>query len=498
MNDRTKKLYLNTVSSLIYQIVTVICGFILPRLILQSYGSEVNGLVNSINQFLTVIAFLELGVGAVVQSALYKPLVEKDNIQISKIVSSANKFFSKIATVLLIYVIGLLIIYPSFVQESFGRWYVDYLILAISITSFAQYYFGVVNTLLITADQRGYIQYFINTVTLILNNIFCVFLIKQGASIQFVKLTTSVIYLIRPALLRLFVNKNYTLDRKIKYEGEPIAQKWNGIAQHVAAIVLDQTDIIVLTMFSTLSNVSIYSVYHLVVYNIKNLFLSMTNGFRSLMGELIAKDEIEELNKLFNYTEWILHTGTTFVFGCTALLIVPFVSIYTKGITDTNYIVPSFAYLITLANAIHCLRLPYNTLILAAGHYKQTQRNYIIAASMNIILSIITVKMYGLIGVAIGTLCAMLYQTVWMAIYDSNNIIYRPISYFVKHVVVDILTIVICVFLTKNLVYYPDSYLLWIIMSVKVAIVFMFIVIIINLLLYKEMIFKLFRVKQKN
>ena len=97
---------------MIAQITTLICGFILPRLFLQHYGSEVNGLVNSISQFLSVIAFLELGVGAVVQSSLYKPLAEKDNQQISKVMVSANKFFQRLACILLVYVISLMIIYP--------------------------------------------------------------------------------------------------------------------------------------------------------------------------------------------------------------------------------------------------------------------------------------------------------------------------------------------------------------------------------------------------
>lgn len=68
---RKKLLAKNTTASLISQITALVCGFILPRLFLQYFGSEVNGLVNSITQFLSVISFLELGVGAVVQSSLY-------------------------------------------------------------------------------------------------------------------------------------------------------------------------------------------------------------------------------------------------------------------------------------------------------------------------------------------------------------------------------------------------------------------------------------------
>lgn len=69
---QSKKLIKNTYTAIIYQVATLICGFILPRLILGNFDSEVNGLVNSITQFLQVIQFLELGVGAVVRTSLYK------------------------------------------------------------------------------------------------------------------------------------------------------------------------------------------------------------------------------------------------------------------------------------------------------------------------------------------------------------------------------------------------------------------------------------------
>lgn len=170
---REKRLFYNTVSSLVFQLTTIICGFILPRLILNAFGSEVNGLVNSITQFLGVISFLELGVGAVVQSALYKPLAEKRQDDVSKIISSANKFFTRLGQILLAYVIVLVVVYPRFAGKNFGFAYTATLIVAISISSFAQYFFGIVNRLLLTADQRGYIQYNAQTLAVICNTVAC-------------------------------------------------------------------------------------------------------------------------------------------------------------------------------------------------------------------------------------------------------------------------------------------------------------------------------------
>ena len=150
-------LRLNTLMSLALQLTTVICGFIVPWLILQNYGSDVNGVVSSINQFLQVIALLELGVGAVIQTAFYKPLAYKNNESVSAIYKSGSKFFRKIALILAVYVLVLIVIYPLMVANSFDNLYTITLIAAMSISYFAQYYFGILDRLLLVADQRGYV-----------------------------------------------------------------------------------------------------------------------------------------------------------------------------------------------------------------------------------------------------------------------------------------------------------------------------------------------------
>lgn len=490
---RKKLLALNTSSSLIFQLTTIICGFIVPRLILKSYGSEVNGLVNSITQFLAIISFLELGIGAVIQSSLYKPLADNDYDQISRIMVSGQKFFSRLAMILLIYVAILMGIYPLIAKTNFGFLYTSTMILVISISSFAQYYFGIVNSLLITANQRGYFSYNIQTITLILNTIACFILIKLGASIHIVKLTTSLIYLARPLALSFYVKKNYKINWDIKYDKEPIKQKWNGIAQHVSAVVLDGTDNIVLTIFMGLETVSVYSVYNMVVMGVKKLLMSMTNGIQSLMGELLAREEFARLREFFGWVEWSIHTATTFIFGVTAILIIPFVRVYTSGIHDVNYIQPIFAVLIVAANAGHCLRLPYNILILAGGHYKQTQNNYIIAVIINIVVSILFVNILGLAGVAIGTLLAMFYQTIWMALYDSKNLIHWPIKYFIKQLLVDGITILFFALIARFLSISDFTWGAWVLYAIKVSLISLVFVGVVNIIFYKQYIDKMLK-----
>lgn len=484
-------LFYNSISPLIYQIITIICGFILPRLILSHFGTEINGLVNSISQFLGVISFLELGVGAVVQSSLYKPLADNDNINASKVIASADKFFRKLGYILAIYVGVMLFYYPYLVKQSFGFMFTATLILAISIRSFAQYFFGIVNRLLLMADQKAYIQYIAQTVAIIINTIACYVLIAFDCSVQVVYAMTSLIFFLQPYAIHLYIKKYYALDRKIHYDVEPIKQKWNGVAQHVAAVILSGSDTVVLTIFSTLANVSIYAIYFLPMSGARLVIMSMISGIESLIGNLWAKQDLEELRKVFAWTEWSIHTGTTLIFTLTAILIVPFVQVYTHGVNDANYIQPLFGILLVAANSGHCLRLPYNIMILAAGHYKQTQHNYIIAAVMNIVISIMGVKQFGLIGVTLGTMAAMVYQTVWMAWYNSKNFIQWPMRNFFKQMAVNAVSAVSIFTVTGYFNMTGVSYLGWVVLAIKTTVCGVFVVFLVNYIFYKEFVLKI-------
>ncbi len=488
---KSKVLFYNSISPLIYQATTIICGFILPRLILGHFGTEVNGLVNSITQFLGIIAFLELGVGTVVQSSLYKPLADNDNVTVSKVITSADKFFRHLGYILAIYVIVMLFYYPYLVKQNFSFTFTATLIIAISVRSFAQYFFGIVNRLLLLADQKAYIQYIAQTLAVITNTLGCYILIAFDCSVQVVYGMTSVIFFLQPLATHIYIKKHYALNRKIHYDVEPIKQKWNGIAQHIAAVILTGSDTVILTVFSSLVNVSIYAVYYLPMSGSRLIIMSMISGIMALIGNLWAKQNLKELRKVFAWTEWLIHTGTTLIFTLTAILIVPFVQAYTHGVSDANYIQPLFGVLLVAANSGHCLRLPYNIMILAAGHYKQTQHNYIIAAVMNIVISIIGVKQFGLIGVALGTMAAMVYQTVWMAWYNSKNFIQWPMRNFFKQMAVNGVSAVSIFTVTSYFNMTGVSYLEWVVLAIKVTACEIFIALLVNYIFYKEFILKI-------
>lgn len=421
------------------------------------------------SQFLGVISFLELGIGQVIQSALYKPLADKDTDLTSKIYVSGSRYFRKIAFILAIYTTTLIFIYPIVIHNNFSWFYVATLILTLSINSMAQYCFGVIDRILLNADQYGYIQCAVQIIVLLCNTGISILMIRSGAPIQEVKLIASLITLLSPIIVHVYIRKNYSINRKITYTKEPIKQKWNGVAQHLSYVVLDGTDTIVLTLFATLADVSVYSIYHMIIYGLMQLYRAATNGLHAMIGSLWAKQEISRLLQIFGCVETLLHYSVTFLFSCTAVLLIPFVRIYTDGISDADYIQPCFALLLIFAHGFQCLRSVYNMLILAAGHYKQTQSCHIIAAVLNLFLSIVAVKYYGIIGVAIGTLIALAYQTIWMATYNSRNLLKWPLKNFVKHIIVDLITSIVIVCVASKFCWNANGYFEWFAMACLVA-----------------------------
>lgn len=487
---RRKRLVKSLLASALQQAVYMLVGLILPRILIEYYGSEVNGLVNSVTQFLGYISLLELGLSSVVSSSLYKPLAEHNEDEISRIIIASERFFRRIAKILVIYTIGLTIVYPVFIDNQYSFWYTASLIMAIAISSFGQYYFGLTWTILLNADQKPYVGYLIQTFTITVNLVCSIVLIKMGMPIQIVKLISSLIFILRPLLLTLYVKKHYRINRSVAITENSIKQRKNGIAQHVAFAVFKNTDVAVLTIFSTLKMVSVYSVYHYVVDAVSGLAQTLMTSMTAMLGNLLAKKEEQKLQDLFEVYSFVVHISVVIVFSVANTLIISFVRIYTKGISDANYIAPCFATILVIAYAVYIIRMPYNQMVLAAGHYKQTQMSSWIEALINIVLSAILVIKYDLVGVAVGTLVAMAYRMLYLVLYLSKNIAYIKISFFVRMCISDIISIIVIYFESKWMPTLANNYVEWIISAMVVTCIYMMTTIIINLVINHRLVKK--------
>lgn len=484
---RSKKLVKNSFFSLLQQVVSLIAGFIVPIYLIKSFGSNTYGLTVSITQFLAYISLLESGFGPVVKSVLYKPIANKNKQEITNILKSSDNFFKKISYIFIIYVVVLSLIYPFIVIKSFGYFFTFSLVIIIGISTFFSYFYGMTYSLYLQAEQKTYITSIIQIITYILNTIIIVVLVKLKFNIHIIKLTSSLIYVLRPIMQNVYVTKKYNINLEDSSSNYEIKQKWDGLAQHVAAVVNGNTDIVVLTLFSPLQNTAIYSVYNLIMTGIKNIIIAFTGGVDASFGDMIAKNEKETLNRSFKSYEFFYYTLITIIYSCTLILIIPFITIYTKNITDANYINSTFGYLITLATFMYSIRIPYSSLTLAAGHFKETKKGAWVEAFSNLIISIILVKKHGLIGVTIGTFIAMFIRTIEFMYHASKKILNISLWNTYKRLVIIAIQVIIILFISKYIsMPLMTGYLNWSLYAIKIFAISSIVVISINSIIYNE------------
>lgn len=431
----TKITVINMISGLFMQMCTIVSGFIVPKIILTYFGSEVNGLISSISQFLSYITLLEGGLASVMMAYLYKPLVEKDNSKISSILVSTQSFYNKIGLIFIVYTLIVGTLYPIIFNCNFSFGYVFSLTIILSTTYLVQYLLSFTLKTLLSADKRVYIVNLSQAFMVVINIILVFVAVHIYPSVHLIKFISCSLFIVQPIIYRRFVNKYYPINWKADKNPELIKDRWNGFSINLAAFIHNSTDVTVLSFFSTLQNISVYGVYGLVTNGLKQLISAMISGFAPVIGQAYAKGNNDELNKQLDVFEYIVFVLLSFCFTMAAVLITPFVAIYTKGISDADYFQPVFGLLIVLSESLYLVKLPHLQLAYSANKFKEITNPAYIEAILNILISIILVQKMGLVGVAIGTIVAMIYRLIFH-VWFTEKLINRKQSIFYKKFVI--------------------------------------------------------------
>ncbi|MCF2616118.1 polysaccharide biosynthesis C-terminal domain-containing protein [Oscillibacter valericigenes] len=489
MASRTQKAKWNISTSLISQIVSMICGLIVPQLLLRSFGSELYGATTSIAHFLAYISLLEGGVSGVARAGLYQPLANGDIQELSNVYHEIKKFFKTVGICFVIYTVVLAVFYNRIVTDSKLEWMFSFqLVMVISLSTLAQYFFGIANSIVVQADQRHYVINIITILVTAVNAMLVILLTRMNCDMITVKFVSSCVFTLKPAALFLYVKRKYSiLPRKQCGKTAVLSQKWTALGQHIAYFLHCNTDVVVLTLFVNLKAVAVYSVYSMVVSSVRSITSSFANGLESVFGNMYAKGEREKLEATFGYYETLISVVAVIMFSVTFVMILPFVQIYTKGISDTNYRVPLLAVFLVLSELVYCLRMPYHYMTVAANQFRQTKPAAYGEAGMNIVLSIVLVFCYGLVGVAAATLAAMVFRTIYYAWFLSNHILHRPFGLFVRREAVNGAAFtIICVIGGKvlenrNICCSMD----WIISAIAVTVIAVLVTALANMLFYR-------------
>ena len=440
--QRAKQTKFNILISLLHQLVTAVCGLVLPRFILSNYGSEVNGVIQSISQLLGYTILFEGGIGGVIRASLYKPIADNDEEAISDIFNNTKRFFYKMSLIFVVVAFVLCFGIKLIISTEFSALYVGTLTLILGLNTYFSYYFGISQEILMKADQKLYIVQFVQSITLVLNLILCIIAIESGLGIHAVKFITAAVFLLNPLVYKIYVKHHYKISKTLYDSRSTLRGKSDALIHHIAYFIHRNTDIVIISAFCGVKSASVYSVYNAVIIMTENLLNSISAGLSAAMGNMLARDEKEALSNSFEIYESVNTALTMAIATVTAILIVPFVTIYTSGINDVNYIEPVFAYMMIGAGAMYCLRMPYGTVVGSAGHYKETRFGAVCEMVINLGISLVLAKPFGIAGVAAATLLAMAYRTFYLVWYLSKNIIKRPIT---KHLKSLFLNLLVCV-----------------------------------------------------
>ena len=95
MANKDSRIKNNLISSIVSQIVLISLGFLIPRLYLENFGSEVNGVLSTIKQIFAYMTILEAGIGLASEQALYKKIGLKDYKRASEVLAATNIYYKK-------------------------------------------------------------------------------------------------------------------------------------------------------------------------------------------------------------------------------------------------------------------------------------------------------------------------------------------------------------------------------------------------------------------
>ena len=425
---------INVISSFLLQICQIVSAFIVPKIIISYFGSEVNGLIGTLTQLLSYISLIEGGITSVIAASLYRPLHNNDTKRVSEILKTSTGFFRKIGFFYILYALLLAIVYPFCSKTNFDFWYISSITLILSTSLLIQYTMSLSAKTLLTADKKVYVVSFVQIIIVVTSTISAILSVKIYPDIHILKLITGFLYILQPIFFNAYIKKHYKINKNAKKNNELLKQRWDGFAVNIAAFIHNSTDIVILSIFTNLETVSVYTTYALVTTGIRSIIQSIARGITPTLGHSLASNDTKKINSIFDSFELVIFTLTSILFSTAALLIVPFVKIYTNNVADANYDQPLFAILLIISEICYLLREHHVALSYSANKFKEITKPCITEAIINIVVSLVLVPNFGLIGVAIGTIIAMLYRTIYHVFY-TKKLIGRPLSKFFSNAI---------------------------------------------------------------
>lgn len=454
-----KKGILNVVYGFLGQVVIICLGIVIPRLVLVSYGSEVNGLLNSVTQIFTCFSLLEAGVGIASLQSLYAPVAGNDREKIQGIMAATHRFYRKTGFLYGVAVTVLAFSYPFVVNSDISYWTIVGIILFSGLGNCINFFYQGKYKILMQAEGYNYISINITTLVNVLTSLAKVLLLLLGYNVLAVQFSFFVINVLQMAVYGVYIHKRYAwIDLKAIPDEEAIAQKNATLVHQVSSLIFSNTDVLLLTLITRdLKIVSIYTMYNMVVAMANSMIQQVEGGFSFMLGQRYNTDR-ENYFVLHHIFE-ILYMVLVFAVMTTIyVFLIPFMHLYTAEINDASYIHTIYPLIFVLTPLLTYGRTAANNIINYAGHFRQTQWRAILESVINIMVSVIGIWKFGIPGALLGTIVASLYRTNDIILYAYKYLINgKPWKTYVRWVASFVVFGFVVYFVPVDMTYF-DSY----------------------------------------
>lgn len=414
------------------QAIVLFAGIIVPRMIMSGYGSEMNGLLATLGQIFMYLSLLGAGVNQSSRNALYSPVKHNERDKISDVISVTQGYFNRIAVYYGICVLLLSAAGPFLLKTSIPRPEVFLIILLEGVASVISLRFIESYNAILSVDGRGY---FISAVSML--NKLAVYLLKIvlaliGVNIILLQLGGVVLALLRVAVYKLYMSRNYNwLTIRKADRSMQLKDRNSFFITQIAWTVFSSTDMILLSMFLTTKLSSVYTVYNMIFANLAMLLNEVYGNVSFLLGQTYSESR-KEYEKYHDAFTSVFLGAMTIMMCISVILCIPFVRLYTKGITDVNYIYPSLPLLFAIVQILSWSRYVSGNLTGLAGYARQTSYISVAEAAINVTVSLILIHFLGIVGVLIGTVAALPIKVIWCNYISDKKVMQRSFLQTIK------------------------------------------------------------------
>lgn len=463
---RSKNALKNIAVYIVYEAIALILGVIFPRFIILTYGSEINGLTSTISRVLSLINLIQAGaVGAAIYQ-MYKPVADNDFDTQSSIIYSSRKFYNKISIVYFAVAILAGVFYSFYLKNdslSFAEIFLSFVILAVNGVSVLL--FNSICDIYLSPHQKKYLL----LIALILEQIVRYSLMAVFLLLKLHFVFIYVAYLAGGAVsisLHLFFylkNSKGYITSCPSNKNYPIPNRKFLMFSSIGSEIVTASPTVIITTIIGLVYSSVFSIYAMIFTSMKTILNSIQLSFSAIFGNLTKTSSDDKIQKVHSTIELITIILGTVLSSCVAFLIIPFVNLYTSGVSDASYLYNNLAIFVVVYIVFFAFRTSFSYVATVYGLFKDTCYITLFFGAAGILLSIVSVVLWGMPYVMIGLLFNQIGCGIATLIVIKKNISWFKIGRLLVRTAVMVgiaaVSTILYLFLRPNI----DTWLLWII-----------------------------------